>query len=331
MAVRSPLRIAIVGAGLMGRWHAYYAGRLGARIVGVVDRDSAKAGSLLQDHKGASFYSELEACLSQSKPDVVHICTPSTSHFDLARVALESDAHVLIEKPAATTFEDTEELLRLARYRKRLLTPVHQFPFQNGFAQLRRNAAQLGQAVRVTYEAYTAGGAGASEEQRRQILTEILPHPFSLGSSLFGTSFLKTLEPVGPQTCDDMEFAGMAGDTRFHVSVSHRGRPTRNVLSYIGTAGSAHVNLFHGFAVFETGSEVSRRKKMLQPLGFGARLVARSSANLATRLRRSIWAYPGLAELGSAFYDAVRTGGAAPIADSEVLEIARTVERLRPQ
>jgi predicted dehydrogenase len=315
----------------MGRWHAYYAGRLGARIVGVVDRDSSRARSLLEDHKGAAFYSELESCLTQSKPDIVHICTPSSSHFDLAKLALESDAHVLIEKPAATTLDNTEQLLNLARHRKRLLTPVHQFPFQNGFAQLRRNAAQLGRPVRVTYEAFTAGGADSSEEQRRQILTEILPHPFSLGSSLFGTSFLKTMEPVGPQTCDDIEFTGMAGDARFQVSVSHRGRPTRNVLSYVGTTGSAHVNLFHGFAVFETGSEVSRRKKMLQPLGFGARLVARSSANLATRLRRSIWAYPGLEELGSAFYNAVRTGGDAPIADTEVLEIARTVERLRPE
>jgi predicted dehydrogenase len=324
-----PLGVVIVGAGLMGRWHAYYARRLGATIVGIVDKDPLKARTLVEQHRSTPVFSELEDCLVRCKPDVVHICTPSSSHFDLAKLALEAKAHVLLEKPAAPTLETTEELLELARCRGKLLNPVHQFPFQEGFRRLRLKAAALGDPVRVSYEAFTAGGTGRSPEERRQILIEILPHPLSLGTGLFGPSFLNTVEFAGPATSDHFELWGTACGARFHVCLSHRGRPTRNVLSYTGTAGSAYVNLYHGFAVFETASKTSRVRKTLQPLNFGARLVGRSVVNLSARLRRSVWAYPGLPELGRAFYDAVRNGGPAPIAEAEIAEIARTVDRLQ--
>jgi len=251
------------------------------------------------------------------------------SHFDLAKLALEADAHVLIEKPAAPTLEMTEALLQLARRKGKLLSPVHQFPFQEGFRQLRLKAKALGKPVRASYEVFTAGGNGRSGEERQSILLEILPHAFSLGIALFGVSFLNTVEFAGPPTSDDFELLGMASGARFHLCLSHRGRPTRNVLTYTGTAGTAHVNLFHGFAVFEAGSDTSRRRKLLQPLTFGARLAIRSAVNILTRFRRSVWAYPGLPELGRSFYNAVLNGEPAPIAEAEIVEIARTVDRLQ--
>jgi predicted dehydrogenase len=328
MAADAPLRVVIVGAGLMGAWHAYYVKRLGASIVGIVDKDPLKGPALARGQK-STFFSDLEPCLDRCSPHVVHICTPSPSHVALAKLALEAGAHVLIEKPLAPTLESTVSLLELAHQRQKMLTPVHQFPFQEGFRRLVANAPALGDPVRVTYEAFTAGGNGLCPDERRRLLLEILPHPFSLAMRLFGPTLLNSIETVGPQTSDDLELSAGKSSVRFHVTLSHRGRPTRNKLSYIGTAGTAHVDLFHGFAVFESGSQTSRRKKMLQPLDLGSRLVARSAANLFTRLRRSTWAYPGLPELTRAFYDAVRNGGVSPIDEAESIEIARTVDRLR--
>jgi hypothetical protein len=146
---------------------------------------------------------------------------------------------------------------------------------------------------------------------------------------LFGSSFLNTLKLTGPQTCDELDLWGTARGAGFHICLSHRARPTRNALTYIGTNGTAHVNLYHGFSVFEKGGVASRGQKILQPLDFGARLFLRSAINLAGRLRKSVWAYPGLPELGLAFYHAVRTGGAAPIGADEVIGIARTMDRLQ--
>jgi predicted dehydrogenase len=327
--VGRPLRVVIVGAGLMGKWHSFYARKLGASIVGVVDKNVSRAQALAGRSGPAKAFPELEQCLVRCNPDVAQICTPVFSHFELARLALEANAHVMIEKPAARTADETETLLHLARRRQRLFTPVHQFPFQDGFQRLRHAIAGLGEPVRVKYEAFTAGGSGQSGENRRRILFDILPHPLSLGTALFGSSFLNTLELTGPQSCDELDLWGTGRGAGFHICLSHRARPTRNSLTYIGTQGTAHVNLYHGFSVFEKGGTASRGQKILQPLDFGSRLVLRSAINLGDRLRKSVWAYPGLPELERAFYHAVRTGGAAPIAEDEVIGIARTIDRLQ--
>src|SRR5919199_4073263 len=97
------LRVAIVGAGLMGRWHAYYAARAGARVAAVVDRDARAAGALSRRFPDATAFTNLEACLSQPHISVAHICTPTASHVPLATSALQAGVHVLLEKPVAAT------------------------------------------------------------------------------------------------------------------------------------------------------------------------------------------------------------------------------------
>jgi predicted dehydrogenase len=46
--------------------------------------------------------------------DAVHICTPNTEHFTMAKSALEAGKHVLCEKPLATSVVEGEELVALA-------------------------------------------------------------------------------------------------------------------------------------------------------------------------------------------------------------------------
>ncbi len=47
--------------------------------------------------------------------DVVDVCTPSHTHFELAMAALEAGKHVLCEKPVAFDFRDTLRAAELAR------------------------------------------------------------------------------------------------------------------------------------------------------------------------------------------------------------------------
>ena len=98
-----------------------------------IDSNAAAGHALKAETHSAAVFQDLQQCLASVQIDVVHICTPSTSHSSLSRISLEHGAHVLVEKPGAGSIREAEELVKLAAARGLKINPVHQFPFQNGF------------------------------------------------------------------------------------------------------------------------------------------------------------------------------------------------------
>jgi predicted dehydrogenase len=85
------------------------------RVVAIADpqidlaREAARAfgiPTVLADHRDL---------IARDDVDVVDVCTPSATHFDLAWAALEAGKHVLCEKPVAYDFRDTRRAAALAR------------------------------------------------------------------------------------------------------------------------------------------------------------------------------------------------------------------------
>lgn len=322
------LQVAIVGAGLMGQWHAYYAARAGATVAAIVDPNHATVTRLGARHPQAQRFATLDACLARRPLDAVHLCTPAASHVALATAALAAGIPVLLEKPVAPTLADTARLLDLAERAGVLLAPVHQLPFQRGVRTVRQRRPRLGDLVHLGYVTCSAGGAGQSASARRELLLEIAPHPLSLFRALLDAEASDIAWRTTTHTADDLAFQGQLGNTTLSALLSLRGRPTRNSLTAIGTHGAAHVDLFHGYAVLETG-EPSRRTKIAQPFIYGGKLLATAGINLARRALIAEPAYPGLPELIAQFYDAVMRRGACPIAAAEIRDIAVVVDRLR--
>jgi predicted dehydrogenase len=323
------VRAIVVGAGVMGRWHAHAVERLGSDVVGIVDSRRDAADRLVASHPGAGVYTDLGSALSDREVDVVHVCTPTGSHAELVRTALEGGAHVLVEKPLAGSLAETEELLELARARELALNPVHQFPFQPGFQRLLGHRDDLGDLVRVAYRTCSAGGENRSLEEQRAILVEILSHPVSLFRHLLGDAFDPAALAVVRHTDADLDLTGSLGDALLDVSISLRGRPTCNELLAVGTRATGLADLFHGYALIE-GGRVSRVTKATRPFRLGGQLVAHAGGNLAKRGVRREPAYPGLRELVRRFYAAARGGGATPVPEVESLAAARLIERVRP-
>ncbi len=93
------MRVGIVGSGYIARVHARIAQELGGSIVGVCGRTIVSAQGL---GVGAA-YDSLDRLLVEQKPDVIHICTPNHLHAEQAIAAFAAGAHVLCEKPLATS------------------------------------------------------------------------------------------------------------------------------------------------------------------------------------------------------------------------------------
>jgi len=318
MPAQNQLRAAIVGAGLMGHWHADAVRRSGGKIIVVADADVARARKLADVYGARAVTSSSEAF---SAIDIVHICTPPTGREEIISAALDQPCHVLVEKPLAATAAITSELHSRAATAGVLLCPVHQFLFQPGtlrIAELRDSIVPLRQ---FSAEISSAGADHGSEKERDQLAFDILPHPLALGERLIpggmaGMRWLATRAAPG-----EIHILGTARGIAFSIQLSTTARPTRNALRLAGDCGTIHADLFHGFAVVEPG-EVSRVRKAARPFTGAAATLVAATGNLARRALRGESAFPGLRELIARFYSAAGNGGPPPIPASESVSVA---------
>ncbi len=310
----------------MGRWHAANVRAAGGRTVAIVDVDK-DAACRLAAASGAHAFGDLEEALQRVQLDVVHICTPITTHVPLAARAIEAGIHALVEKPLAATVAETAELLRCAVNRGVLLCPVHQFPFQDGVRRAKQWMGKIGQLVHVEAMFCSAGAVNQPDTIADQTAADILPHPLSLIEALVPGGVHQTCWSATRHGAGELRISGQGGDATLSIFVSMRARPTVCALRLYGTAGTISLDLFHGFGFLEPG-QVSRSRKLAQPFDRALRTLLAASANLARRTIAWQAAYPGLRQLIASFYDAVRTGSTAPIPPDEVIAIAELRERI---
>ena len=73
-----------------------------------------------------------QAVVARPDLDIIDVVTPSSTHHELARAALEAGKHVLCEKPVAFDFRDTLRAAELARRRGRLTKLGFTFRYSPG-------------------------------------------------------------------------------------------------------------------------------------------------------------------------------------------------------
>lgn len=103
----SSLRIAVIGAGLIGRRHIEQA-RQQARLSAIIDPSEAAAA--LAREAGVPHFSDLADCLAHRPPDGAVIATPNHLHAPQAILCLQAGVPVLIEKPIAESRSAAERI-----------------------------------------------------------------------------------------------------------------------------------------------------------------------------------------------------------------------------
>jgi predicted dehydrogenase len=106
------LKAGVLGAGHLGKIHLRLL-RESARyeLVGFYDPDAIQ-GKRVSDELGVAYFDNMNALMDAV--DMVDVVTPTLSHFDCAKKAIEKGKHVFIEKPITHTYEEAQELIRLA-------------------------------------------------------------------------------------------------------------------------------------------------------------------------------------------------------------------------
>jgi len=148
----TPLRIAVIGAGVMGRQHArYLRADPDCRLAAVVDPDPA-AAELAREH-GAVHYLKPDELLARGEPiDGAIVATPTALHEAVGLQCVAAGVPALIEKPICASLEAAERLNRTAEERGVPLLVGHHRRYNPAVAETARllAAGTLGRLVAVS-------------------------------------------------------------------------------------------------------------------------------------------------------------------------------------
>jgi len=327
MSDKITLKAGIIGAGLMGRWHAHALKRSGGHLKVVVDTDLNAARRLAADYGHAEHFSDIERMLAQCDLDVLHICTPLSTHKRIAELSINAGLNLIIEKPLTPTAADTEHLLDMATDRGVLLCPVHQYVCGNGTQNALKWLPRIGRIIHMKGIICSAGGTVQPLQQLDMIVKDVLPHPLSLMQMFLPNGLSEINWNVSRPGEGELRATGETSGISLSIFISMNARPTENSFLIAGTEGTIHINLFHGFAFLESG-KVSRTRKIAHPFNKGGMNLLTAAVNLGQRIIRREPAYHGLRQLISSFYWAVQNNESSPISREDTLEVARTRDLL---
>ena len=134
------VRIGVIGCGYWGPNHIrnFLALRnSGAEVVMAADRDPGRREHIAKLYPSIRLAEAAESVIGNPDIDAVVVATPVSSHYLLARAALQAGKHVLVEKPFVTDVKQAEELVSLARYQQRVLMVGHTFEYAAAVNRIR--------------------------------------------------------------------------------------------------------------------------------------------------------------------------------------------------
>jgi len=347
MSDEKQLRIAIIGCGLIATDHvSTIKTRCGPVQFHLCDTNPDTARRLSDRYQlNATIHTDARELLRRERFDVVHILTPPDSHYELARLALEADAHVFVEKPMTLTLDETTRLYEFADTRQRLLCVGHSLLYMDCV----RKAIELIQSGRIGRVVAAHCFFGHAEKQKtipyRGVshwayrlpggpLINLISHPASVLVELLGRpdrlAYLaqpRNMMPYGFSDLLDVAFMTDAGVGTLTISMAH-GNSSR-YLNIECEKGSIYIDLARQLITIRVPrGKLSVLSKVFGGIGQGWALIAGTIGVTCRVLIGKLKRNPGTRELVRRFYEAVRTDGPSPVTRDNALGVAEIVDQV---
>jgi predicted dehydrogenase len=352
------LKVAIAGCGKIADDHAALIQRIaGCEIVGAFDREPLMAQQLFERFPIRRHFSDLSELLSEARPDVVHITTPPESHFELAKLCLESGSHVYVEKPFTLFETDARTLIALADETGLKITVGHDAQFGPAARRMRTlvQNGYLGDGpVHIeSYYGYELGEgyaravlADAGHWVRRlpgQLLQNVISHGIARISELlttdspqvmaygFTSPFLKRIGETG--IIDELRvIIGDGERTTAYFTFSSQMRPSIHECRIYGSTNGLVLNSDHETVLKLRGAKfTSYADKFIPPVSLASQYVSNVLTNMRSFLRSDFHMKSGMKFLIEHFYRSIVEDTPVPIPYREILLTAKIMDAIFAQ
>ena len=175
----TPVRAAVVG---LGYWGPQLVRNLfespHADLVAVCDARTDALAQVGRRYPGLRHYTDFADVLADDDVEAVVVATPISTHYLLARAALESGKHTFVEKPLAGSLPEARALATLAQDVERVLMPGHTFLYSPPVQAIREliGSGDLGEIYFISTSRVNLG----LHQSDASVVWDLGPHDFSI-------------------------------------------------------------------------------------------------------------------------------------------------------
>lgn len=183
--MKAPVGIAVVGYGYWGpNLLRNFQTTEGAVARFCCDHSEARLALVRRRHPGVETTTRLEDVLASPEVHAVAIATPVSTHYELARCALEAGKHVLVEKPLTQRVDQSEELVSMADKKGLVLMVDHIFVYSPPVLKMKEIVAsgRLGKLFFIDSVRINLGLI----QHDVNVIWDLAPHDLSIVDHLVG-------------------------------------------------------------------------------------------------------------------------------------------------
>ena len=184
------VNVGVIGCGYWGpKLIRNFAQVEGCNLLAVADTNLARLDAVKGLSPGVDTTTSAQEILHAREIDAVVIATPISTHFELAKEALETGKHVFIEKPMTTSVVQAQQLIDLSDLRHRVLMVDHTFIYTGAVRKL-KTLIDSGELGDIYYYDSVRVNLGLFQPDTN-VLWDLAPHDFAL------MTYLLDKRPVG--------------------------------------------------------------------------------------------------------------------------------------
>lgn len=346
------MKIGVIGCGQIADAHFQEIKRIpGAEVIAVCDLNKHLAEQAGKRFEIKGIYTDITKMIKDNKPDVVHITTPPTTHYNLGKIVLEFGCHIYMEKPFTNNLQEAEEIVTIAKNKGLEVCVGHNSAFDPSYLRLIEyfKKGKIGNIIHLNSGmGYGLGGPfgkvmmGDPNHWVHSLPGGIpqnnISHPVSLilglisddNIEVMAKGFRKREEKYGDKRddfFDEIRVAMFSENSTANLVFSAQIQPLQLYIDAFGDAGIARLNVNSRSLTINTGATLPGPFAKVQWSRKDLREAKREfRLNLKNLVKSNIYFFDGMKILFERFYDALNGKAKMPIPMGETLRATKVID-----